>query len=134
MPVLLSVLGIPTPLNTAEDIISGHQQVISRAKASGLAVIGGTLTPSGGASLPGYNDALAESKRQAVNAWIRSSGAYDVVIDFDAALADPENPAAMRLDLTADGLHPNAAGYQVMADTAFAAIGGLLPAKQFEGN
>jgi lysophospholipase L1-like esterase len=134
LPVLLSVLGIPTPLNTAEDIIAGHQQVISRAKASGLAVIGGTLTPSGGASLPGYNDALAESKRQAVNAWIRSSGAYDVVIDFDAALADPQNPAAMRLDLTADGLHPNAAGYQVMADTAFAAIGGLLPAKQFEGN
>ena len=59
---------------------------------------------------------------------------YDAVIDFDAALADSENPAAMSADLTADGLHPNAAGYQVMADTAFAVIGGRLPAKRYEGN
>jgi lysophospholipase L1-like esterase len=134
LPVLLSVLGIPTPLNSAEAIIAGHKQVISRAKAAGLSVIGGTLSPSGGYAVPGYNDASAEGKRQAVNTWIRESGAYDAVIDFDAALADPENPAAMRADLTADGLHPNAAGYQVMADTAFATVGGLLPAKQFEGN
>ena len=133
-PVLLSVLGIPTPLNSAEAIIAGHKQVISRAKAAGLSVIGGTLTPSGGSALPGYNDATAEAKRQTINAWIRDSGAYDMVIDFDAALADPENPAAMNVELTADGLHPNAAGYQVMADTAFAAIGGILPAKQYEGN
>jgi|TARA_B110000305_G_C19387392_1_gene612967 lysophospholipase L1-like esterase len=134
LPVLLSVLGIPTPVNSAEAIIAGHKQVISRAKAAGLSVIGGTLTPSGGSTLPGYNDATAEAKRQTVNAWIRDSGAYDMVIDFDAALADPENPAAMNVELTADGLHPNAAGYQVMADTAFAAIGGILPPKQYEGN
>ena len=134
LPVLLSVLGIPTPLNSAEAIIAGHKQVISRAKAAGLSVIGGTLTPSGGSALPGYNDATAEAKRQTINAWIRDSGAYDMVIDFDAALADPGNPAAMNVELTADGLHPNAAGYQVMADTAFAAIGGILPAKQYEGN
>jgi lysophospholipase L1-like esterase len=134
LPVLLSVLGIPTPLNSAEAIIAGHKQVISRAKAAGLSVIGGTLSPSGGYAVPGYNDATAEAKRQAINAWIRESGAYDIVIDFDAALADPENPATMNGALTADGLHPNAAGYQVMADTAFAAIGGLLPAKQYEGN
>ena len=85
-------------------------------------------------ALPGYNDATAEGKRQTINTWIRESGAYDAVIDFDAALADPDNPSAMRTDLTADGLHPNAAGYQVMADTAFAAIGGVLPPKQYEGN
>ena len=108
--------------------------MISRAKAAGLSVIGGTLTPSGGSALPGYNDATAEGKRQTINTWIRESGAYDAVIDFDAALADPDNPSAMRTDLTADGLHPNAAGYQVMADTAFAAIGGVLPPKQYEGN
>jgi lysophospholipase L1-like esterase len=130
LPVLRSVLGIPTPLNSAVAIIAGHKQVISRAKAAGLTVIGGTLTPSGTSALPGYNDATTEAKRQTVNAWIRDSGAYDVVIDFDSALADPENPAAMRADLTADGLHPNAAGYQVMADTVFAAIGGTLPAKR----
>ena len=134
LPVLLSVLGIPTPVNSAEAIIAGYKQVISRAKAAGLTVIGGTLTPSGGSALPGYNDATAEAKRQTINAWIRDSGAYDAVIDFDAALADSENPAAMSADLTADGLHPNAAGYQVMADTAFAVIGGRLPAKRYEGN
>jgi lysophospholipase L1-like esterase len=134
LPVLLSVLGIPTPVNSAEAIIAGHKQVISRAKAAGLSVIGGTLTPSGGSALPGYNDATAEAKRQTINAWIRDSGAYDAVIDFDSALADPENPAAMSADLTADGLHPNAAGYQVMADTAFAVIGGRLPPKRYEGN
>jgi lysophospholipase L1-like esterase len=134
LPVLLSVIGIPTPGNSAEQIIAGHKQVISRAKAAGLSVIGGTLTPSGGSALPGYNDTTTEAKRQAVNAWIRDSGAYDIVIDFDTALADPENPAVMRADLTADGLHPNAAGYQVMADTTFASIGGTLPGKHFEGN
>ena len=134
LPVLLSVIGIPTPENSAEQIIAGHKQVISRAKGAGLSVIGGTLTPSGGSALPGYNDATTEAKRQAINAWIRDSGAYDIVIDFDTALADPENPAVMRADLTADGLHPNAAGYQVMADSAFASIGGTLPSKQFEGN
>ena len=134
LPVLLSVLGIPTPVNSAEAIIAGYKQVISRAKAAGLSVIGGTLTPSGGSALPGYNDATAEAKRQTINAWIRDSGAYDAVIDFDAALADSENPAAMSADLTADGLHPNAAGYQVMADTAFAVIGGRLPPKRYEGN
>jgi lysophospholipase L1-like esterase len=134
LPLMLSFLGIPTPVNSAEAIITGHKQVISIAKAAGLFVIGGTLTPSGGSALPGYNDATTEAKRQTINAWIRDSGAYNAVIDFDSALADPENPAAMRADLTADGLHPNAAGYQVMADTAFAAIGGRLPAKRYESN
>ena len=134
LPVLLSVLGIPTPLNSAEAIIAGHQQVISRAKANNLSIIPLAVSSSGGSALPGYNDATAEGKRQTINTWIRESGAYDAVIDFDAALADPDNPSAMRADLTADGLHPNAAGYQVMADTAFAAIGGVLPPKQYEGN
>jgi lysophospholipase L1-like esterase len=125
---------MPTPVNSAEAIIAGHKQVISIAKAAGLFVIGGTLTPSGGSALPGYNDATAEAKRQTINAWIRDSGAYDAVIDFDAALADSENPAVMSADLTADGLHPNAVGYQVMADTAFAAISGILPTKRYAGN
>jgi lysophospholipase L1-like esterase len=54
------------------------------------------------------------------------------VIDFDEALADPEKPSMMRDELTADGLHPNARGYQVMANTAFAAIHEMLPNKQYE--
>ncbi|MBT5153187.1 MAG: SGNH/GDSL hydrolase family protein [Gammaproteobacteria bacterium] len=132
LPVLLSVLGAPTPTNTANAIIAGHQQIIRHAKDAGLFIIGGTLTPSGGSSLPGYHDAIAEAKRQKINAWIRGSGAYDAVIDFDEALADPEKPSMMRDELTADGLHPNARGYQVMANTAFAAIHEMLPNKQYE--
>ena len=133
-PVLLSILGIPTPEVSAAQIIEGRKQAIDRAKASGLVVIGGTLSPSGGAALPGYFGEVAEAKRQAVNGWIRDSGAYDVVVDFDAALADSSYPAIMDLAQTADGLHPNSAGYQVMAGAVFAAIGGFLPAKRYEGN
>ena len=106
--------------------------MIRHAKDAGLIIIGGTLTPSGGSSLPGYHGAIAESKRQKINAWIRNSGAYDAVIDFDAALADPENPALMRADLSADGLHPNAKGYQVMANTALFVLNKMLPNKRRE--
>ena len=132
LPVLLSTLGFATPTNTAAAIIAGHQQIVRHAKDAGLFIIGGTLTPSGGSSLPGYHGAIAESKRQKINAWIRNSGAYDAVIDFDAALADPENPALMRADLSADGLHPNAKGYQVMANTALFVLNKMLPNKRRE--
>ena len=54
------------------------------------------------------------------------------MIDFDAALADPENPALMRADLSADGLHPNAKGYQVMANTALFVLNKMLPNKRRE--
>jgi lysophospholipase L1-like esterase len=134
LPVLLNVLGIPTPLVSADQIIEAHKQVIARAKASGIVAIGGTLSPSGSFSLPGYSGDDAESKRQAVNAWIRNSGAYDVVVDFDAALADSSDPTIMNPALTADGLHPNSAGYQVMAEAVFAVIAAFLPTKRFEGN
>ena len=132
LPILLSVLGSPTPTNTAATIIAGHQQMIRHAKQAGLFIIGGTLTPSGGSSLPGYHGAIAESKRQKINAWIRDSGAYDAVIDFDAALADPDNPEIMRAGLSADGLHPNAKGYQLMANTALFVLNEMLPNKQPE--
>jgi lysophospholipase L1-like esterase len=132
LPILLSLLGSPTATNTAAAVIAGHQKMIKHAKDAGLFIIGGTLTPSGGSSLPGYHGAIAESKRQKINSWIRGSGAYDAVIDFDAALADPENPAIMRADLSADGLHPNAKGYQVMANTALFVINTMLPDKRHE--
>ena len=97
-------------------MIAGYQQLIARARARGLAVIGATLTPAGGFGLPDYNSPAGEAKRQFINEWIRSSGAFDAVIDFDALLRDPSDPAFIRGDLTLDGLHPNDAGYQDMAD------------------
>jgi len=86
-------------------------------------VIGGTLSPSGG-SLPGYSGAAAESARQALNAWIRTTEAFDAVVDFDAVLRDPANPTVMQAGLTADNLHPNTEGYRRMADAAFAVLTG----------
>jgi len=102
---------------TADGIIAGHRQIIDRAHAMGLKVYGGTLTPFQ-AFLPGlYYTADGEAKRQAVNRWIRTSKAYDAVIDFDKAIRDPSNPAAMRSTYdSGDNLHPNDAGYQAMAD------------------
>jgi lysophospholipase L1-like esterase len=101
----------------ADEIIAGHIQIIDRAHAMGLKVFGGTLTPFE-AFLPGlYYTPDGEAKRQAINQWIRTSKAYDAVIDFDKALRDPSNPAKMRSAYdSGDNLHPNDAGYQAMAD------------------
>ncbi len=116
LPGLLTLFGTPTPETSAATIIAGYQQIIARAKARGLTVIGSTLTPAGGFGLPDYSTPAGEAKRQEVNAWIRTSGAFDAVIDFDEVLRDPADHTLIRADLTDDGLHPNDAGYQVMAD------------------
>jgi lysophospholipase L1-like esterase len=102
---------------TADQIVVAHIQIIDRARAMGLKVYGGTLTPFQ-AFLPGiYYTSDGEAKRQAINHWIRTSKAYDAVIDFDKAIRDPKNPAAMRSAFdSGDHLHPNDAGYQAMAD------------------
>ena len=102
---------------SAEQIIAGHLQIIDRARAMGLKVYGGTLTPFR-AFLPGiYYTADGEAKRQTINQWIRTSNAYDAVIDFDKAIRDPGNPAVMRPAYdSGDNLHPNDAGYRAMAD------------------
>ena len=116
--VLLGINDIGFPgTATADDIIAGHRQIIHRAHALGLKVYGGTLTPFE-AFLPGiYYTPGGEVKRQAVNQWIRTSKAYDAVIDFDKAIRDPGNPAKIRPAYdSGDNLHPNDAGYQAMAD------------------
>lgn len=102
----------PTP--TAEDIIAGHTQLIERARTRGLKIYGATLTPFEGAN---YFTREGEAKRQLVNQWIRTSKAYDAVIDFDAATRDPANPTRFLAQYdSGDHLHPNDAGYQAMAN------------------
>jgi lysophospholipase L1-like esterase len=116
--VLEGINDIGFPGSAAADaIIAGHRQIIDRAHAMGLKVYGGTLTPFQ-AFLPGlYYTADGEAKRQAVNQWIRTSRAYDAVIDFDKAIRDPSNPTTIRPAYdSGDNLHPNDAGYQAMAD------------------
>lgn len=91
-------------------------QIVARARAHGIKVIGGTIMPDG-ASAYYHPDAANEADRAAVNAWIRAPGNFDAVIDFDAAMRDPANPVRLRADLdSGDGLHPSIAGYQAMAD------------------
>ena len=100
----------------AADLIAGHKQLIARAHARGLTIYGATLTPFEGTTIPGYWTAEGEAIRQELNAWIRTSGAYDGVVDFDAAVLDPQRPLWFlpRYD-SGDHLHPGDAGYEAMA-------------------
>jgi lysophospholipase L1-like esterase len=99
---------------SAQDLIVGLQQIIDRAHEHGIRVFGGTLTPFKGADY--YSDE-GEASRQAINQWIRSGGAFDGFFDFDAAVRDPSHPAQFREGFhSGDHLHPNAAGYQAMAN------------------
>jgi lysophospholipase L1-like esterase len=101
-------------LSSAEEVIAGLNQMAERAHLHGIKVIGCTLTPYGGGE---YFSDTAEAFRQAVNRWIRTSGVFDAVVDFDAVARDPNNPTHIRPDFDAgDHLHPNDAGYQAMAN------------------
>ncbi len=97
------------------ELIAGHRQMIDRAHASGLRIYGATLTPFEGAA---YWTQEGEAKRQALNDWIRSSGAYDGVMDFAAVVQDPERPTRSRPEYdSGDHLHPSPAGYAALANT-----------------
>ena len=104
----------PSEAVSAEQIIQGHQQLIRRAHARGLAIYGATLTPMQG-FVPDVVFPAVEAKRQAVNVWIRTSGEYDAVIDFDAVTRDPDVPGRLLPAFdSGDHLHPNDAGYEAM--------------------
>ena len=106
--------GAPDAGLTAADLIFALNQMIVRAHAHGIAVIGCTLTPYHGA---GYYTENGEAIRKAVNDWIRTGGAFDGVVDFEAAVRDPNHPDTfLPVDEPGDHLHPNDAGYKVMGD------------------
>jgi len=105
---------LPAQAVTADAIIAGHRQLIARAHARGLKVIGATLTPIEGSA---YFAPATEAKRQAVNAFIRTSRAYDAVIDFDLVTRDPSQPTRFLPAFdSGDHLHPSDVGYQAMAN------------------
>ena len=105
---------------TADEIIETLEQIIDRAHARGIKVMGGTLMPMGGLWL---HNAQTEAMRQAVNEWIRTSGKLDAVADFDAATRDPRAPERLRPELdSGDHIHPNDAGNAAMADAVDTAL------------
>jgi lysophospholipase L1-like esterase len=97
---------------TAEQLIAAYRQVIENAHLFGVKVIGCTLTPYGGSNV--YSE-YGESVRSAVNDWIRTGGAFDAVVDFDAATRDPKDPRRFRPEADSpDMLHLANPGYQIM--------------------
>lgn len=105
---------------TADEIIAGYQQIIARTHARGLKIFGATILPYQG--LAAWT-ASGEAKRVAVNQWIRSSGAFDGVIDFDAALRDPASPTHLAAPYdSGDHLHPGTVGHEAMGNVVDLAL------------
>lgn len=115
---------------TLEELIAGYRQLIQRAHARGLRVMGATLTPFAGAlpdtPLADYYQPAKEELRQRLNAWIRTGGAFDALLDADAALRDPHQPTRLAPDYdSGDHLHPGDAGNRALA--AAVDLAALLP-------
>jgi len=108
-----------------EQVTAAYRQIIDRAHARGVKVIGATILPYTGSAYyhPGPE---SEADRQAINAFIRTPGNFDGVIDWDKALRDPARPTYLLPAYDNDGLHPNLAGYKAMADA--------IPLSLFESN
>jgi lysophospholipase L1-like esterase len=116
-------LANPADIRTPQDLIDAYRQLISLAHAHGVKLIGATITPCEGVDLPGYYSESKEAIRQSVNNWIRTSGSFDAIIDFDAVLRDPDHPSRLLSRFASeDNLHPNDLGYQAMADAIDLAI------------
>ena len=96
---------------TEKELIAAYERFIAQAREKGLKVVGATITPIGNTM---YWSRYHEALRQSINEWIRTSGKFDAVIDFDQVLTDPQRNTWMRADYQYDWLHPNAAGYKAM--------------------
>jgi len=101
---------------SADFVINNHKAMAEKARAKGLKVYGATITPMGKNAT-----AVNEAKRQAVNAWMRTSavneGIYDAVVDFDAVARDPKRTTYLLPAYAKDDLHLNITGYKALADS-----------------
>ena len=105
---------VPEDDVTAPMLEQGLKQIVDEAHEHGIKAIGATLTPYGGA---GYASDKGEQVRKDVNNWIRTSGTFDGVIDFEQMTRDPQNPDRFNpLYDAGDHLHPNDAGYKAMGE------------------
>jgi lysophospholipase L1-like esterase len=101
--------GDHAPPASAGQVIEAMRGIAARVHARGVRIVGATIVPM--CNPPG---SAKEQNRLAVNAWIRTSGVFDAVLDFDAVLRDPADPTVMIEDLRNDCYHPNAAGDQLL--------------------
>ena len=102
---------------SVDDLMAGMRQMIERCHENGIKVIGGTITPAerAGARANGISD--RESRRLALNDWIRNGKAFDGYVDFEKAITDPDQPGVMAAAYdSGDHLHPNDAGYKAMGE------------------
>jgi lysophospholipase L1-like esterase len=101
--------------SVATNLIAAYEKIIEQAQAHNIRVYGATILPFGGSF---YDSPVHETARETVNTWIRTSGQFDKVIDFDAAMHDPQNPSHLLPAAdSGDHLHPNEVGYKMMAET-----------------
>lgn len=110
-------------------IIAGYRQVVTRVHARGIPIFAATITPFGlrkddhvvdaeAEGITGYSHPIRDRTRQRVNEWIRESGVFDAVIDFDQVLKDKEESWVLRREFdSGDRLHPNTQAFKTMADT-----------------
>ena len=112
------------PAMAAETLIAGYRKLIERAREHKVKAIGATMTPFEnalqGTPLSDHYSPAKDAVRRKVNDWIRNSGAFDAVVDFDAVLRDPARPSRMLPAYdSGDHLHPGDAGYEAMAKAAY---------------
>ncbi|GAA3476809.1 SGNH/GDSL hydrolase family protein [Streptomyces yanii] len=101
----------------ADDLIAAYDQIVVRAHTQGIRVYGATLTPFGGNTAYDDPTGYREKARQTVNEWIRTSGRFDSVIDFDRVARDQQKPGQILAAYDdGDHLHLNPSGYQALAD------------------
>lgn len=108
----------PSEQVSVDDVIAGLRQLIGRAHQYGLRILGCTISPMGGnTSLPGFDTPAHEAARVALNQWIRTSGAFDGIVDADLVLRDPAQPTRLLSAYdSGDHLHPNTAGGEAVAN------------------
>jgi lysophospholipase L1-like esterase len=100
--------------SVVQQLVAAYQKLIAQARARGMRVYGATIMPFGGSN---YDRPESEAARQTINAWIRTSGSFDAVIDTDAALRDPAQPTRLLPAAdTGDHLHPNELGHRMIAE------------------
>ncbi|VDB86880.1 unnamed protein product [Peniophora sp. CBMAI 1063] len=98
-----------------DELLVAYQQIISRVHALGIPMFAATITPFG--NFAQYTDPAREATRQVINKWIRTSGKFDAVIDFDAVARDPNNATVLAPEFdSGDGLHLNSVGYHALAN------------------